>query len=330
MTDSDTSDGTHSSDQDSTTNDSGALGRVRARLNATSPRRLALYAVLAAVLVLFLSPLWSGLMTSLKNQTAFATTAPYIPPLPGEMVAQPWFEAWSRLQGGMFNSLLFGIPATIFSALLGSMAAFGLTKIDWRGQLAVLLLFVAGVFIPYQSVLVPLRVFWGMVEIESMMLTAESSVAVLPVLPALFAALAERADLIELMITHTAFGIPICTVLFRGYYLTIDNDILEAAKIDGASTIRVYWRIILPLSKPMFAVTLIYQFTNIWNDLLFALVLVTSSSSHVATQKLNELQGAMVSEYNLQMAGAFLVALPTLIIYVVFGKQFAKGVAGEQ
>ncbi|WP_290817574.1 carbohydrate ABC transporter permease [Halovivax sp.] len=285
------------------------------RIGSADRRRLSLYLLLIVLLALYLSPLWSGLTTAFKTAAEFATTTPLTPPGPAGFTAEPWFEAWGRLRFAMINSVLFVVPATILSAFLGSLAAYGLTKIDWRGQLAILLLFLAGVFIPYQSVLVPLRQFWSAVDLASLL--------------AFWPTLAARADLIELAVTHTAYGIPICTILFRGYYLTIDDSIVEAARLDGASAVRVYWRIILPLSKPMFAVTLIYQFTNIWNDLLFALVLVTTSRNFVATQSLNELQGAMVGQYNLQMAGAFLVAMPTLIIYVVFGRQFARGLAGE-
>ncbi|WP_254767976.1 carbohydrate ABC transporter permease [Salinilacihabitans rarus] len=278
-------------------------------------RRVALYGVLVAAVLLYLSPLWSGFTTSLKTAAAFATTSPLTPPPPDGFTTGPWYEAWGRIRFAMSNSAIFVVPATVLSAFLGSLAAYGLTHVDWRGQIGVLLLFLAGVFIPYQSVLVPLRQFWSAVDLASLL-------AFSPVLAA-------RADLLELAITHTAYGIPICTILFRGYYLTIDDEIIEAAKIDGASTFRIYRRIVLPLSKPMFAVALIYQFTNIWNDLLFALVLVTTSRNFVATQALNELQGAMVGQYNLQMAGAFVVAAPTLLLYVVFGRQFARGLAGE-
>ena len=104
---------------------------------------------------------------------------------------------------------------------------------------------------------------------------------------------------------------------------------LEAARLDGASAATIYRRIVLPLSVPIFAVTLIYQFTQIWNDLLFAIVLVSDPSNQVVTVALNQLQGSFVQQYNLQMAGAFVAALPTLAVYVLFGEQFAKGVAGE-
>lgn len=292
-----------------------ATDRLRESVGRANAARVALYAVLLAMAGFYLAPLESGLMTAFKTQGAFTETTPFAPPPLDGTTFQPWLDAWDRLGGAMINSLLFAVPATILSALLGSMAAYGLTNVNWRGQLAVMLLFLAGVFIPYQSVLVPLTRFWTIVDLQSLLAGIEP--------------LARRADLIELAITHTAYGIPICTLLFRAYYQTLDEAMLEAARLDGASVARIYWKIVLPLSKPMFAVTLIYQFTNIWNDLLFALVLVSTRSNHVVTQALNELQGSFVQQYNLQMAGAFLAALPTLIIYILFGEHFARGVAGE-
>ena len=295
------------------------LNRFREGLTA---KRIGLYAVLFAMVGFYLAPLESGLMTSIKTQAAFTQTTPFAPPGSGGFTLEPWGRAWERLQGSvlnfsgsMANSLFYAIPATLLSALFGSLTAYGLTKVSWRGQIAVLVLFLAGVFIPYQAVLVPLRQFWSFVALGSLL-------AGVPVV-------GPRSDLIELMITHIAYGIPICTVLFRSYYQSIDDDMLEAARLDGASIATIYRRIVLPLSVPMFAVTLIYQFTQIWNDLLFALVIVQSSQFFVVTQELNALQGAMVQEYNVQMAGAFIAALPTLIVYILFGKQFADGVAGE-
>jgi len=239
-----------------------------------------------------------------------------VPPSPGGFTVEPWAAAADQLASGLGNSFLFVIPATVLSATLGSMAAYGLTAIDWRGQVAVMALFVAGVFLPYQSVLVPLTLFWSEIGLAGLLAFAP------PV--------AERASLIELAVTHTAYGVPICTVLFRAYYVTIDEALVEAARLDGASFWRIYLRIVLPLSKPMFAVTLIYQFTQIWNDLLFALILVTDRANYVVTLALNELQGSFVQEYNVQMAAAFLAALPTLVVYVLFGEQFAEGIASGE
>ncbi len=278
-------------------------------------QRIVLYAVLLFMVAFYLSPLESGLMTAFKTQDAFFRTTPFAPPPLGGFTIQPWAEAFSQLQKGLVNSLLFTVPATVGSALFGSLAAYGLTNTKWRGQVALLMLFVAGIFIPYQSVLVPLSRFWAIVNVRELF--------------SAFEPIASRPGLVALTVTHIAYGIPICTILFRGHYKSIDDSMLEAARLDGASVAKIYWRIILPLSLPMFAVTLIYQFTNIWNDLLFALVLISSPENSAVTLALNQLKGSMVQQYNLQMAGAFITALPTLLVYIIFGEQFAEGVAGE-
>jgi glucose/mannose transport system permease protein len=157
-------------------------------------------------------------------------------------------------------------------------------------------------------VLVPLSQFWALVDLTP---------------------LGRWGELIELAVTHTAYGLPITTLLFRSYYQNFSDEMLEAARLDGASPAAIYYRIVLPLSVPMFAVTLIYQFTQVWNDLLFALILVNDPSAQVATLGLARLTGGMLSSFNTQMAGAFIAAFPTLLVYVLFGEKFAKGVAGE-
>ncbi|MEY7851019.1 carbohydrate ABC transporter permease [Natrarchaeobius sp. A-rgal3] len=288
--------------------------RIAEHRTELDTQRVVLYGVLVGLVGFYLSPLWAGLTTAFKSQAGFINTSPLEPPTPEWFTLEPWELAFATLQGGLVNSAMFVVPATVLSALFGSFAAYGLTKLSWRGQVGILVIFLAGVFLPYQSVLVPLRQFWSMVDLAGLLAFAPF--------------LANRADLIELTITHTAYGIPICTILFRSYYKTLDDEMIEAAKIDGANAFGIYKRIVLPLSLPMFAVTLIYQFTQVWNDLLFALVLVTSRSNYVVTQSLNELQGSMAQEYNIQMAGAFIAALPTIIIYVIFGRQFAKGISG--
>lgn len=288
--------------------------------------RVALYLTLVALAAFYLLPLHSGIMTAFSGVDS---GVPYAPPSLQNATLSNWVDAFGEMQSGMVNSFLFVIPATLLSATFGSLAAFGLTKLSWRGQLGILVLFVAGVFIPYQSVLVPLRQFWGMMALEGSLKLLASDLSFVPVVSDVLLAMGNHADLIELSVTHTAYGIPICTVLFRGYYLTIDDEILEAAQVDGASMFTVYRRIVLPLSKPMFVVTIIYQFTNIWNDLLFALILIEDSTQHVATQKLNETMGSFATNFSLVIAAAFVVAAPTIIIYVLFGRQFAEGITGE-
>jgi glucose/mannose transport system permease protein len=277
-------------------------------LSNASRGRIALYAVLTFGLVLYLAPLESGIMTALKSTDAVTRTAPFAPPTGEGFSLSAMETAWETLAPTMVNSIIMAVPATILSATFGSMAAFGLTGVDWRGQVAVVVLFVAAIFIPYQAVLVPLSRFWAIVGLQLW---------------------GRFGELGELIITHTAYGIPICTILFRSYYQNLSTEMLEAARLDGASTFSIYRNIVLPLSIPMFAVTLIYQFTQIWNDFLFALILTNTQSAYVVTRGLNALSGGIVTSFNTQMAGALIAAGPTLLVYVVFGDRFAKGIAAE-
>ncbi|ESP90217.1 carbohydrate ABC transporter permease [Candidatus Halobonum tyrrellensis] len=293
----------------------------QSRFGGLDGYRIALYTVLGLLVLFFLTPIESGLVTSLKTATAVTNTEPYLPPLSGaEFSLENYATAFDALANGVFNSLLFAIPATVVSALFGSFAAYGLTLVDWKYQVPILVLFVAGVFIPYQAVLVPLSRLYSIIDFAALLSFVW---ALTPLSP-------EYANLVELAVTHIAYGIPICTVLFRSYYTTMSEEMMEAARLDGASVRRIYRRIVFPLSTPMFAVVLIYQFTQIWNDLLFALVIVATSSSPASPVTL-DLAGLGVSmqgqDFGLRMAGAFIAALPTLLVYIAFGDEFAEGVA---
>jgi glucose/mannose transport system permease protein len=288
--------------------------------------RIGLYLVLGGMVVFYLIPIETGLMTAITSPETYSGAYPYLPPLEplipgtGEFSLQPWGTALDGLGSGLVNSLILVIPATILSGLLGSMAAFGLTTISWRGQIGIYMLFVAGIFIPYQAVLVPLTQFWyNVVPLRTLF---EPIAFALPLVQEY------HWKLIALIITHVAYGLPICTLLFRAHYKKLSDEMVEAARLDGASVYRIYRRIILPLSIPMFAVVFIYQFTQIWNDLLFALTIVQFGDAAVVTQ---ELVGIGVSQsgtnFPLRMAAALLAALPTLLVYIVFGDKFAKGVA---
>jgi glucose/mannose transport system permease protein len=282
-------------------------------------RRVGLYALLIGMVVFYLIPIETGLMTAFKDPNAFTGQAPYLPPSPSEFTVSVWGEAVSQLSNGLVNSLILVIPATILSGILGSMAAFGLTTVDWRGQVGIYALFVAGIFIPYQAVLVPLTQFWyNVVPLQEFVASAATT---LPLIEAY------HWKLVALIVTHTAYGLPICALLFRAHYKKLPEEMIEAARLDGASVRRIYRRIILPLSIPMFAVVFIYQFTQIWNDLLFALVIVQTGPASVVTQDLVGLGVAQEgTNFPLRMAGAFIAALPTLLVYVFFGDKFAEGV----
>ena len=286
--------------------------------------RIALYAVLGLLVLFYLAPLWAGIMTAFKTDAAFNRSIPFFPPLSSEaFTLGHWRAALAGLRNGLINSALLAVPATVLSATLGSFAAYGVMNMPRRRQIPITLLFVAGIFIPYQAVLVPLFRLYSIVNTQQVL--ADLGVWTLPFMHEHY------ASIINLIITHTAYGIPITFLLFRGYYQSLSEEMLEAARLDGATVFSIYRRIVLPLSVPMFAVTLIYQFTQIWNDLLFALVIIPSGSgpAAVVTMQLNNLSGGIIQSFGVQMAGAFVAALPTLLVYIAFGDRFAKGVAGS-
>jgi len=295
-------------------------------LPALDYSKIAIYLLVMTFAAFFIAPIWTGLVTAFKTTGAVTATTPFLPPGPDGFTLQKWTTAIEYLSTGMTNSLLMSFPATIASVTLGSTAAYGLTLVDWhkRTQFAVLVLFMFGIFIPYQAVLVPLSDFWiNMVGIDGL---------VGPVLGDLPFFTERHSRLVAVTFTHVVSGIPICMLLFRVYSVELSDELIEAAKIDGASITSIYRRIVLPLSKPMFGVVFIYQFTMIWNEFLFSLTLIGSSASPAATVTLvlsglgSDLSGV---DFGLRMAGAFVAALPTLIIYILFAEQFAKGLASD-
>ena len=286
--------------------------------------RIAQYVLVIFFIGFFLAPLETGIMTALKTNEAVARSIPLAPPVGEQFTWDNMEFALQELSGAFFNSLFMAIPATLGSVLFGSMAAYGLTMVDWRAQMGVLVLFLIGIFMPYQAVLVPLARFWNNIfPLASM---------VAPLFGALPVVQEYHANLVPLIITHIAYGIPICTILFRSYYQSLPNSLVEAGKIDGASVSKIYRRIILPISKPMIGVVFIYQFTQIYNEFLFAFTLVTGADTPEAVVTLIlPAIGASTSgiDFGIRMSAAFLAAIPTLVIYVAFAEQFAKGLRTE-
>jgi glucose/mannose transport system permease protein len=286
-------------------------------LRNVSYKRIGLYALVVFFIAFFLAPIWTGIVTSLKTSAGSGTA--FAPPTAETFTLQNWEGAIDELSTEFINSLIMTVPATLLDVLLASMAAYGLTLVDWRYQVPVLALFLVGIFIPYQAVLVPLQNFF--------IYTAPMSELLEPVWS--FTGLTPQYGvLVELILTHVAYGIPICVLLFRSYYKTIPTELIEAAKMDGASLTKVYLRIVLPLSKPMIGVVFIYQFTQVWNEFLFALSLVGATSHPAApiTLSLSVLGQSLTQQnFGLRMAGAFFAALPTIAIYALFAEQFAEG-----
>jgi glucose/mannose transport system permease protein len=306
----------------STSSRAESIARILPELNYW---RIGLSLAVMFFFAFFISPIWTGLVTAFKTNTAVGATAPFAPPGAEGFTLSKWTRAIDYLSTGFVNSLIMTVPSTIATVFLGSTAAYGLTMVDWNERLrtAILVLFLVGIFIPYQAVLVPLSDFWINIFPLRELLAPVWSLSFMT---------EDHSRLLSLTITHIVYGIPLCMLLFRGYYLNLSDDLVEAAKIDGASVTRIYRRIILPLSKPMIGVVFIYQFTAIWNEFLFSLTLIGSSNSPAATVTL-VLSGMGVDlsgiDFGFRMAGAFIAALPTLIIYALFAEQFAKGLASE-
>jgi glucose/mannose transport system permease protein len=190
------------------------------------------------------------------------------------------------------------IPAALISSFLGSLNGFVLAKWKFRGADVIFPLLLFGMFIPYQSILIPLVEFMRSINMYG--------------------------GLPGLVLTHVIYGIPITTLTFRNYYASVPKELVEAGRMDGTGLLGSYWYILLPLSLPSFVVVIIWQFTSAWNDFLFAVVL-TSPSNWPITVALNNMAGSQIIAWNVQMAGSLLAALPTLLIYIFLGRYFLRG-----
>jgi glucose/mannose transport system permease protein len=247
--------------------------------------------------VIVLMPVYVLVVTSLKGVTE--TDPSHAWSLPSVWTVDAWREAWTQLSPNLTNSFKLAIPATIISTVLGSLNGFVLSRWKFPGSDVVFTLFLFGMFIPYQAVMIPLTT--------------------------LFDDLSFPAGIPRLVFAHVIYGIPITTLIFRSYYATIPGELIEAARMDRAGMLRTYWSVVLPLSAPAFVVCAIWQFTSIWNDFLFAVFIITDPASWPVTVALNNTTGSLVTPYNLQMAAALLASIPTLIVYIVLGRYFVRG-----
>jgi glucose/mannose transport system permease protein len=197
------------------------------------------------------------------------------------------------------NSLILVIPGTIISSFVGSINGYILSKWKFKYSELIFVFILFGMFIPYQSILIPLVQVLQKVGLYG--------------------------SISGLVVIHIIYGIPITTLIFRNYYNSIPYELIEAGRIDGTSVFNAYYYLILPISIPAFVVVAMWQFTTIWNEFLFATVVTSNPKTQPVTVALNNLAGSHIVEWNVQMAGAFLVALPTLLLYVILQKYFIKG-----
>lgn len=260
-------------------------------------KRLVLYLIMALFAAVFLAPLYVVLATSLKTFQDARLAAMWS--LPPQVSFEAFVAAIQRLAPHLRNSFVLVIPATLASAALGSINGYVFSKWRFRGANTIFALMLFGMFIPYQSILIPLVVFLRNIGLYG--------------------------SLGGLILTHVVYGIPITTLMFRNFYAKIPEELLDAGYMDGLELFGAYRRIIVPLSAPGLVVVVIWQFTSIWNDFLFAVTITQRPGVQPITVALQNLAGSQVIEWNVQMAGALLAALPTLVLYVILGKYFVRG-----
>jgi glucose/mannose transport system permease protein len=247
--------------------------------------------------IFFLMPIYVMVVTGLKQSQNVSLSTMWN--LPAQLSGGGFLEAWRRLYPNLGNSLQLTIPATILSSILGAVNGYIFAKWKFRGANTLFALLVFGMFIPYQSILIPLIQFLEQIKLYG--------------------------TVWGLVLVHVIYGLPICSLIFRNFFANIPDELVEAARIDGAGVVRTFWLVMLPLALPAFVVVGIFQFTNVWNDFLFGVTILPNPSSQPVTVALNNLSGSFSVDWNVVMAGAVIVALPTALIYVLLGRFFVRG-----
>lgn len=265
-------------------------------MSVQAKTRYWLYLPLLLLTIFYLLPIFIMLNTGFKPFEEVNLKTMW--QLPINVSLENFKEAYVALAPNFWNSVKLVVPAAIISSILGSLNGYVLAKWKFRGAGIIFPLILFGMFIPYQSILIPLVQFMKQINLYG--------------------------GIPGLVLTHVIYGIPITTLTFRNYYAGLPKALVEAARIDGAGLFGVYWHILLPLSIPSFVVVLIWQFTQAWNDFLFAVVLTTNESWPV-TVALNNLAGSQIIQWNVQMAASFLAAVPTLLVYIFLGRYFIRG-----
>lgn len=269
--------------------------------------RALIYSALIFFAFYYLLPLYVMLVNSFKPLEEIRQGG--MLNLPQQWTIEPWLSAWSTAQIGVqptglkpffINSILMVVPAVAISTIVGALNGYVLTKWRFRGSNIFFGLLLLSCFIPFQIVLIPMACVLGILGIAG--------------------------TIWGLILVHVVYGLGFTTLYFRNYYEAFPTELVRAAQIDGASFFQIFWRILLPSSGSIIVVSVIWQFTNIWNDFLFG-ASFSGAHSTPMTVALNNLVSSStgVKEYNVHFAGAILAALPTLIVYIVSGRYFVRG-----
>ena len=274
-----------------------------------SRRNIFLYGTLLVIGLYYAVPLYVMVMTSLKGMPEIRMGNIFSPPM--EITFEPWVKAWAEactglkcqgLSSGFWNSVIITVPSVIISIAIASVNGYALANWRFRGADIFFTILIFGAFIPYQVMIYPIVIMLREMGIYG--------------------------TLTGLVIVHTIFGMPILTLLFRNYFSSLPEELFKAARVDGAGFWSILFRVMLPMSMPIFTVAAILQITGIWNDFLFGVVF-TGPEAYPMTAQLNSIVNSTtgVREYNVNMAATILTALVPLSIYFISGKLFVRGIA---
>lgn len=274
-----------------------------------SRRNIFIYGTLIVVALYYLLPLYVMIVTSVKGMPEIRLGNVFAPPV--EVTFEPWVKAWSEactglncdgLSRGFWNSVRILIPSVIVSIAIASVNGYALANWRFKGADVFFTILIFGAFIPYQVMLYPIVI--------------------------LLREMGLYGSLWGLVMVHTIFGMPILTLLFRNYFTSIPEELFKAARVDGAGFWGIYFRIMLPMSLPIFVVAMILQVTGIWNDFLFGVV-YTKPEYYPMTVQLNNIVNSVqgIKEYNVNMAATILTGLVPLVVYFISGKLFVRGIA---
>ena len=293
--------------------------------SAFSTPNIVLYGTLIIVAAYYALPLYVMIVTSLKTMPEIRLGNVFSPPI--EITFQPWVKAWATactgincdgLSRGFWNSVQILIPSVILSIAISSVNGYALANWKFRGAEFFFAVLMIGAFIPYQVMLYPIVLVLknlgdGLTVISNAMGFGDIQV---------------YGTLSGLVIVHTIFGMPILTLLFRNYFGSLPEELFKAARVDGAGFWGVFFKIMAPMSLPIFVVAMILQVTGIWNDFLFG-VIYTKPDIYPMTVQLNNIVNSVqgIKEYNVNMAATLLTGLVPLTIYFISGKLFVRGIA---
>ncbi|GIL02186.1 MAG: ABC transporter permease [Alphaproteobacteria bacterium] len=274
-----------------------------------SRRNIVVYGTLFVVSVYYLLPLYVMVVTSLKGMPEIRMGNVFSPPL--EITFEPWVKAWATactglncdgLSRGFWNSVRITVPSVIISIAIASVNGYALANWRFKGANIFFTILIVGAFIPYQVMIYPIVIILREMGVYG--------------------------TLTGLVIVHSIFGMPILTLLFRNYFASVPEELFKAARVDGAGFWAIYFKIMMPMSLPIFVVAIILQVTGIWNDFLFGVV-YTKPDTYPMTVQLNNIVNSVqgVKEYNVNMAATILTGLVPLVVYFVSGKLFVRGIA---